>query len=209
MEQQRGENPFDEPVRILRSSDPAAIASKAGGRWELSGKNEGRLLLPVLGKTFTVVWPEVAVEAPPGLDSFTLKLLALIYLTASDGTPSSGNWVAYRELPGGRFYEPVVKRSVEDPLAEAYAGVLTGFGPACETLSGKRLSLGDVSCSFALFPNVLLAFIIWKADEEFSARAQVLFDSTCNRHLNAFDLRMGAQEISSRLIRAGREARGE
>jgi hypothetical protein len=30
----------------------------------------------------------------------------------------------------------------------------------------------------------------------------VLFDSNSTRHLSAFDLRMGAQEISSRLIKA-------
>jgi Domain of unknown function (DUF3786) len=206
MEEQRGENPFDEPTRRLKAADPASVAEKAGGTWEPAGEG-GRLLLPALNGTVSVSWPDVRVEAPGGLDSFSLKLLALIYLANADGTAPSGTWVAYRELPGGRFYEPVVKRSVEDPLALAYGSDPEGFTSACAALGGTGLSLGDASCAFALFPNVLLAFILWHADEEFDARAQVLFDSNDTRHLNAFDLRMGAQEISSRLIKAGGGAR--
>ncbi len=206
MEEKKGENPFDEPTRKLKTADPASVAAKAGARWEPSGDG-GRLLLPVLGGIASVAWPQADVDAPEGLDSFSLKLLSLIYLVSSDGTPPSGKWVAYRELSGGRFYEPVVKRSVEDPLALAFGSDPGGFAAACASLGGAVLSLGDASCSFTLFPNVLLAFILWRADEEFDARAQVLFDSNDTRHLNAFDLRMGAQEISSRLIKAGGGAR--
>jgi hypothetical protein len=205
IEQQRGENPFDEPTRKLRSRDPGELALKAGVAWEPAGGGEGSLLLPVLGDTFEVAWPEITVSAPPALASFSLKLLALLYLACTDGAPPTGNWVAYRELPGGRFYEPVVKRSVEDPLAEAYADDVSSLGPASAVYAGKPLDLGDAAFSFALFPGVLVALIVWKADEEFPARAQALFDSGSIHHLNAFDLRMGAQEISSRLIRAVRE----
>ncbi len=202
MEEKRGENPFDKPTRQLRSSDPAAVARKAGADWEASGES-GLFHLPVLGGDFSISWPEVSVEAPGGLDSYPLKLLSLLYLAQTDGTPPTGTWVAYRELPGGRFYEPVVKRSVEGPLALACGSGAKWFAPACEALFGKPLPMGDSAYSFALFPNVLLAFVLWRADEEFDARCQVLFDSGDCRHLNAFDLRMGAQDISTRLIRAG------
>jgi hypothetical protein len=203
MEKQRGQNPFEEPVRILRSSNPQKLAENAQARWEAADGGAGRLILPVLGSTITITWPDVEIEAPRELDSFSLKLLALLYLTGTDGTPAQGTWVAYRELPGGRFYEPVVKRSVEEPLERAFSDDLERFAAGCETLSGHPLTLGDASYSFALFPHVLMAFIMWGADEEFEARAQALFDPSGIKHLNAFDLRMGAQEISSRVIRAG------
>jgi hypothetical protein len=203
MEKQPGENPFDEPVRKLKSLDPNKLAVVAAARWEAAGGNNGKLILPVLGEAIAITWPDIKIKAPPGLNSFSLKLLSLLYLAQTDGTPPEGKWIAYRELPGGRFYEPVVKRSVEEPLAQAFSDDVGGFGRSCETLSGSPLQLGDASYCFALFPHVLLAFIMWKADEEFPARAQVLFDSASIKHLNAFDLRMGAQEISSRVIRAG------
>jgi len=203
MEKQRGENPFDKPVRKLKSLDPKKLAIDAAARWESAGGNNGKLILPVLGNTIAITWPDIKIEAPPGLDSFSLKLLSLLYLARTDGTPTEGKWIAYRELSGARFYEPVVKRSVEEPLAQAFSDDVERFARSCETLSGSPLSLGDASYSFALFPHVLLAFIMWRADEEFPARAQVLFDSACIKHLNAFDLRMSAQEIASKVIRAG------
>lgn len=197
----RGENPFDEPVRKLRASDPKEVALKAGGRWEPGGPGEGMLVLPVLSGEVSVRFPEVSVEAPKGLGSFSLKLLTLLYLAGSDGARPSGEWVAYRELPGARFYEPVVKRSVEDPVAARYSDDAEGFIEACASAGGSRLDMGDAACSFAMFPNSVMAFILWRADEEFPARVQVLFDSQSVRNLNAFDLRMGAQEIASKLLK--------
>lgn len=207
MEIRRGENPFEEPARKLRASDPELVAGRAGCGWK-PGSGGGTLFLPVLGGTFEVTWPEVSVKAPPGLGSFTLKLLSVLYLAGSDGSAPSNSWLAWRELPGARFYEPVVQRSVEAPLARAFGDDLEGFLEACGLLSGERLSMADASFSFALFPNVLLAFMLWRADEEFPARARVLFDSNATRHLTPFDLRMGAQEIASRLVKARGEARG-
>lgn len=207
MEIHRGENPFEEPANRLRSGDPSGIAERSGAAWE-AGPEGGRLLLPVLGSRFEVSWPEVTVKAPPDLDSFTLKLLSVLYLAGSDGTAPSGSWLAWRELPGARFYEPVVRRSVEEPLALAFGEDVRAFEDACALLSGGRLAMGDASFSFALFPNVLLAFILWRSDEEFPSRCQVLFDSAATRHLTPFDLRMGAQEIASKLVRASGKAGG-
>jgi hypothetical protein len=178
---QKGENPFDEPASKLRASDPEEVARKAGAQWRGSGHGAGELVLPVLGGEVSVRFPEVAVEAPG---------------------PPSGEWVAYRDLPGGRFYEPVVRRSVDEPLLEAYGSDPEGFLKACALWGGEPAPFGDAACSFALFPKVLVTFIVWRGDEEFGARAAVLFDSNSTRHLSAFDLRMGAQEISSRLIKA-------
>jgi len=203
LEMQRGESPFSDPVSRLKSLDAGEIARLAGGEWLATGQGVGKLTLPVMGERFTVAWPEIAIEAPASLDSFSLKLLCLLYLTGTDGTGPSGDWIAYRELPNGRFYEPVVRRSVEEPLAACFGDSIDEFAAAASALAGERLEMGDASFAFTLFPNVLLAFVLWRGDEEFPARAQALFDSCAARHLNAFDLRMGAQEISTRLIRGG------
>lgn len=200
----QGGSPFDEPVNILKNSSPAAVAERAGVEWEATEAEEGFFTVPVLYETVTVDFPEIAVRASDDLGTFPIKLLTLIYLSNSDGTPPSGTWISYREFPGGRFYEPVVQRNVENPLASAFGGNLDKFDKAAESLGGKAEEFGDAAYSFSLFPRVLICFIIWKSDPEFPARANVLFDSNCHHHLSTFDLRMGAQEISSRLIRKGR-----
>jgi hypothetical protein len=196
----RGGSPFDEPVNILKSSEPAVIADRAAVTWEASGTMTGRFIVPVINGTVLVEFPEIAVRASDDLETFPIKLLTLIYLSSTDGTPPSGSWKAYREFPGGRFYEPVVKKNIEDPLASAFGRDLSAFQKAASSLKGTARELGDAAYSFSLFPRVPICFIVWRSDEEFPARASVLFDSNCHHHLSAFDLRMGAQEISSRLI---------
>lgn len=200
--EQWGESPFDEPVRVLSQSDPGRTASLAGARWIPGAEAGGCIVVPVLSGEITVVYPDISVSAPGTLDSFPLKLLTLLYLSKTDGTMPSGRWIPYRELPDGRFYEPVVNRSVEAPVACAHGTAGAGaFRDSSLLLGGKPEDFGDAAFSFSLFPGVRLCFILWSADEEFPARASVLFDSACPHHLNAFDLRMGAQEISSRIVR--------
>jgi hypothetical protein len=200
-ESRRGENPFEEPVRKLREADPEKVAAASGARWEQEADGRGRIVVPVLNGDLEVRFPDVSVEGPKELASFSLKLLALLYLAGGEGAEPTGRWVAYRDLQGGRFYEPVVARSVEEPLAARFGADIEAFLAACSALGGKVEEFGDASCSFKLFPRVPLVFILWRADEEFGAKAQVLFDSSSIRNLNAFDLRMGAQEVSSRLLK--------
>jgi hypothetical protein len=197
----RGGSPFDKPASILKSSSPIAVAERAGVGWKSGVANEGFFIVPVLHENVLVDFPEIVVRAPDDLDTFTLKLLTLIYLSNSDGTPPSGTWASYREFPGGRFYEPVVKRSVEYPLASAFGENLDEFEKVAESLEGKTEDFGDAAYSFSLFPHVPICFVIWRSDAEFPSRAVVLFDSNCHHNLSTFDLRIGAQEISSRLIR--------
>jgi len=200
-ESRRGENPFEEPARKLRGMDPEEVAARTGGRFRAGPDGTGEVVVPVLSWTVKVAFPAVDVTADPRVDSFTFKLLTLLYLSNSDGLAPTGEWVAYRELAGGRFYEPVVRRSVEDPLARRFGLDAGTFLAACAAAGGRPEPLGDASCSFDLFPLVRAAFLLWRADEEFEARVQVLFDSGATHHLNAFDLRMGAAEIASLLLK--------
>lgn len=194
-------SPFDKPISVLKSSNPKTIAGKTGTTWEPGEPGDGHLVVPVLHREVSVSYPDISLRADPELDSFPLKLLTLIYLSSSDGAQPSGQWVAFRDLPGGRFYEPVVSRSVEQPLAVTYGDDLAALEKASLHLGGRAGEFGDASFIFTLLPLVLICFIVWRPDEEFPARATVLFDSNSSHHLTAFDLRMGAQEITSRLIR--------
>lgn len=200
---QKGEDPFGAPAARLKAGDPVEIAHRSGARWEEAEEGRGRWVLPVLTGEFRVSYPDIAVEATEGLGSFTLKLLSLLYLAGGAGTAPAGRWMAYRELPGGRFYEPVVRSSVEEPLAGSFGARKAAFTEACDALGGTPEEFGDASCSFTLFPNVRIAFILWAGDDEFPPKAQVLFDSAAGSHLGAFDLRMAAQDLAGRLIKAG------
>lgn len=197
----RGENPASEPAAKLKESDPAEVARLAGAAWEPSKAGEGTIALPVLNGQVLVSFPSIELTPIDMTGSFTINLLSLLYLAGTNGAPLQGKWVAYRELPGGRFYEPVVKREVENPVASRFGDDPEGFMEACASVGGRPEEMGDFSCSFALFPKVSIVFVLWRQDEEFPASVGTLYDAGSPNHLGAFELRMGAQDIASRLLK--------
>ncbi|MBN2167774.1 MAG: DUF3786 domain-containing protein [Actinobacteria bacterium] len=191
-----GLSPFNKPVEELESKDPAQVSLDAGVEWIDSGDGTGVLLVPVLNDEIRIGHPDISIEAPEMLHRFTIKLLTIMYLAGADGNYAPSNeWVAYRDVPEGRFYEPVVMRSAEDPLARLFGADLDAFEESALKLGGAKQEFGDRSYSFALFPKVLYCIIIWKGDDEFPARARILLDSSSHHHLGAFELRMGAEEL--------------
>jgi Domain of unknown function (DUF3786) len=201
--ERRGEDPFAEPSAILRNSDPSAVARKAGAAYTVGEQGSGILEMSVLNGKLTIAWPGLDIVAEPAkLGSFSMKLLTLLYLANTNGAAPTGEMVSYRQLPDGLFYEPVVQRSVEVPIAAAFGTDVAAFEDACKSLGGRATGRGDASYAFNLFPGVVIEFLLWREDEEFPARGQVLFDSGDTDHLGAFNLRMAAQEISSRLLKA-------
>jgi hypothetical protein len=59
------------------------------------------------------------------------------------------------------------------------------FGDCPQTLyqllvqfNAKRREFGDASIELDVLPRVPLTIVIWKRDEEFAARASILFDQT-------------------------------
>ncbi len=201
VDKKTGDSPFLKPASVLKASNPVNIAKKAACALTLEPDGQTAINVPVLNGNVRVLHPSIEIQASEEVNTFVLKLLTVLYLSTTNGADPSGEWIPYRELPGARFYEPVFKRSVEIPLATEFGSDINGFNDACATLGGLRQEHGDIAYSFNLFPKVPLCFVLWVADEEFPANAQVLFDSNCYHHLNAFDLRMGAEEISRRLIR--------
>ncbi|MDD5748690.1 MAG: DUF3786 domain-containing protein [Actinomycetota bacterium] len=194
-------SPFDEPKEILKSLPPEVVAKRAKVKWEQTKQGVGKFLVSVLAGTITVSIPEFETFAPVELSSYSMSLLTLIYLSRASGTPPTGKWISFREITGGMFYEPVFQRSVENPVATRFGDDIESFRQKSMQLGGKREDMGDLSFTFSLFPLIKICFVLWKSNIEFPSRCVVLFDSAAPKHLGAFELRMGAQEICSRLIK--------
>ncbi|TAL23845.1 MAG: DUF3786 domain-containing protein, partial [Nitrospirae bacterium] len=50
-------------------------------------------------------------------------------------------------------------------------------------LGGKLLNYGDAAVELLPLPRIPVTLILWFSDDEFPARADLLFDATCERHL--------------------------
>lgn len=189
-------DPFFEPSGILRQNDAAAIAERAGIPYA-----DGEFRLSFMRWEIRVSHPELDFHAPECLDTYVIKLLAVLYMANAAATPLANQWVPYRELKDGLFYTKSFSDTVEERVCRRFGDDLEGMRAACEKLGAREVDQGDLGMVINTFPRLPLLFIMWRGDEEFTPNARILFDAAATSYLNAFELRMLCGEVVNRLIR--------
>lgn len=184
------------------AADPAACAARAG--CEVS---DGGVLVPLFGRPHLVRHPGGEVETPDAKPAHAaVAILLLHYLLTADGAPATGEWAAYRELPGCLFYAAAFVARAEEPLARAFAGPEGPSGPgpaafaaAALRLGGEPLPLADRAFRFQALPRLAVAALLWAGDDEAEGTAAVLFDTAAGHYLPAEDLAGLGGHLAQRL----------
>ncbi|MFX1561680.1 MAG: DUF3786 domain-containing protein [Promethearchaeota archaeon] len=128
-------------------------------------------------------------------------ILYLLYRYAEAKEVSlTGELINYRQIPGGRIYNPVFEGRVVMPIAHGLSKSPEIFQQAAEAFGGHKLAQGDLAYSIPALPRIPLTYILWLADEEFPARAQVLMDRSVTNYLDAEPLSHLAALTSKRLL---------
>ncbi len=92
--------------------------------------------------------------------------------------PTTGEWVSFKQLEGGQGYYPTFKKRTIGPILRKYADNPEALYELTERLSAKRAQLADVSVVLELFDGVPVLVTLSRADEEFGAEANILFDKS-------------------------------
>jgi hypothetical protein len=181
--------------------DPQETAARATVAY-----NDGRFQVPFFGTMYHVHWPEGTVQGVADQEKVDVatRILILHYLLTADGTPLAAEWIAFRSLPGGLGYDAAFQGRANLRLAHAFGTDKQAFETAARALGGERLSFGDASFSFRLFPRAWLAVVLYLADDEFPASANVLFDAAVSHYLPTEDLAVLGGMLAGRLVKAAR-----
>ncbi len=185
-------------IRDLNLEDQAR---KGGFSCENLDDGSQRIVIPSFGDLLKIIMPGGEMSVPPLIDSLTLRVLVLRYIKLSCGIPVSGEWIAYRDLPGGRFYAATLVPTVETPIAQAFGGDHGALGKAARELGAVKASFGDESYIFHPFPYSPLLVVLHHGDEEFPPQCRVLFDRCCSRYLNTDDLKILATQVAAYLLK--------
>ncbi len=128
------------------------------------------------------------------------QVLILHYMSATKIPEATGHWISYREIPGAAFYfGAFIKRAIE-PLKKVFGQNLSDFSRAAEKLDTREIDSGDAAFEIKVLPAVPLQLILWKADDEFPAEANILFDSTIGQILSPEDVAWLAGMVVYRLM---------
>jgi len=114
--------------------------------------------------------------------SFQFYLLLLTYLIRSQPIGLSGRMVTGSEIKGGDFFFRGPHVLFTRPLEEKFGRDAQSFREVGLRLGGAQTEFGDVSFRLWPLPKIPLGYILWLADEEFSARLVVTFDASIEKH---------------------------
>jgi hypothetical protein len=172
---------------LLAASDPAGVCARAGVDFN---PGDGAYRVPSFGREFTVDPAErLILGREPGGEVFLTRYVSLFrlsllwYLLKATAARPSGKLVKPAGLPGGDIFLKGSHVLPLDALAVKYATQPEAFLAAGAALGGTPAAYGNAAVVLSPLPKVPATVLLWTADDEFPARADLLFDATCSQHL--------------------------
>lgn len=171
----------------LAALDPDDVCRRTGASYDAV---PGLYALKSFGREFHISPREKEIRCQsPDCEAFLRKfgfffrLSAIGYLTAAKDIAPSGRLVNPENMKSGQLFFRGSHVLPLDRVAEKYAADRDGFLARGRELGGGTQGYGDASVRLLPLPRVPVVEILWVADDEFPARADLLFDSTCELQL--------------------------
>jgi hypothetical protein len=128
------------------------------------------------------------------------RILAIHYLLTSAPVAPTGEWISFRDFPGGQFYwEPFCSRTVK-PLVQRIGNDLALLRKNLDRFAWSALSMPDLSARIQAVGAVEVALIYAQGDDEFEPSAELLFDACAHRVFCAEDASVIASRICLGLL---------
>lgn len=174
----------------LHSADPTTLALLTNTSYQENLPGEGAFQLVVWDQDVTVSYPEFIAKDSNSAAEMPIPIQALLayYYYTADGTSLAGRWIAFSELPDGRFYSQAFQGYTGRQLVREFADDIATFTMAAETLpraewTDPGTQIGDRAFSFQALPCVPLLVVYWQGDEDFPSTYQILFDAAVVHYL--------------------------
>lgn len=171
IENHKEEVPFAYYCEKFAAMDAKEAAERTGAVYQ-----DGAFTVTLLGTAYRISHPTYALraDAPVALPKQTFLLR---WLLEGRRTPSSNDFLTFREMPWGELYIRPFTGRVLQRAAFSLGTRLDAFRAACEKLHALPLRHGDAGYEFTLLDNYRLRLLLWEADEEFSPSAQLLYSA--------------------------------
>ncbi len=150
--------------------------------WEriagLEGREKWRIKL--LNDTYDINLKDktvISCSCPvPAKDYVVILLLHYLIGTLKKSYTPCGQWVSFKEVPGGEVYYPAFHKSVLGILLIKYGQTPENLLKCAQRFNAKSIPLADAAIELVVFDDVSIRVLLWKQDSEFSPEANILFD---------------------------------
>jgi hypothetical protein len=175
----------------LQDKNPKRIGGLSGAEFEADSNGNAVLTMDFLNRKVSITWPDLKIAFSDSGEELPIQqqVLLLHYLNGSKRSLLTGEWIAYQEVPDGRFYLDAFLRRAKHPMVQGFGNqpeLLVNL--ATEVYGARPLDQGDLSVIVQALPMVPVALILWKGDEEFPPEGTILFDRSISDILSAEDI---------------------
>ena len=189
-------NKTENPIRIYqekyRTMDPLQMAARCGIPYE-----DGVFKILLMNRLVTLTFPEMETFYENGAKTAdNVRILLARYVMEGVQAESTGKMHSYPEMPWGPVYEVQFRGRCISRMAGTYGHNIPGFQEGMEkigarkalTEDGKYVSGADCAYDIPFLPKLTIRALIWAADEEFPASAQILFSDNFPLAFTAEDM---------------------
>ena len=182
--------------------DPREIAARCGLPYDGHSFS-----LRIMNRKYLAAFPEFSLEpadtGTAGAAKGYEKILFIRFLCEGKYAESSGKQLSYREIPWGDLYYPNFEGRCIKRLARKFGGSIETFRKTAEeNLSAEKLEQSDAGYRFEFCSGFYMSFLLWKADEEFPASAQILFDDNFPHGFTAEDCAVAGEVAMNHMLSA-------
>ncbi|MHC4574164.1 MAG: DUF3786 domain-containing protein [Planctomycetota bacterium] len=182
-----------------------ATARRVGCRYE---GEPGRYVVRLLRTEYVVdLSARRVVSAEDGSEAgYGEEVCILAYLINAKDLAVADKLAPGESLPGGQFFFRGPHKLPTEKLEEAFGESPEGLYRIADKFGARRREFGDASVQLYVLPRVPMTIVVWRADEEFAARASLLFDETAAEQLPLDALWMAAHLAVKALVEAAEGA---
>jgi hypothetical protein len=112
------------------------------------------------------------------------RLSVLWYLVSAKDIACTNRPVKLEHIRGGDIFTRGSHVLPLDNVANKYGKNREGFLEKGKSLGGELMAYGDASLRLTPLPRIPVTLTLWLEDDEFPARLDLLFDSTCEMQLS-------------------------
>lgn len=121
-------------------------------------------------------------EMPIGFN-LEMNFFNMFHYAVEQPVPS-GNLVPFRNVKRVYPFEKAYQKTILRPFEALFSGRVEALQRALCALRARPLSQGDAGGAIEVFPGLEIAVLFWDADDEFSAQANMLFDSNITDYMH-------------------------
>lgn len=187
---------------VFLKKDPVEMAENAGGRYDSA---TGQIIISYINQVLRVDRQAVIITENPNFRLSRNEVTCILqYFASASGLPPRNTWISFLELPDGPHHFVPFQKEAMKPLAKAFGANLESFARLALAMGGQPLNMGDQGFSLQVLPKLSLAFAVWEGDEEFPAKANILFDAVAPQYLSTASLWVLGIEVAERFTNQNR-----